>query len=445
MPVSQIQSMPVKKKDIKQLAKELTEMKQRLSKIKQTKREELKMIECESIQATKDITEFRALINWVLDRMETKGKEYIEKRRKELSKTVENDIEECDEMIENIDTRLKRLKKNNNGECENSVTEIKKRKEAIRNAGDLMGSMKTSNRKAIVKFTVDPKVETFARNLDWFGKDRTYLSFEPPLSFPHLYKVKHENQFDIRAKGDRGICNVVSVCQLQNGTLLLADASNQRLKQLDVLYHLVEYLDLPKQPTCVAVMNENTALVALDGGNNSVLQLVETGIKLKLTDSFVIPKRCIAMACSNEGIFVATADTIFTYSLKGELLGDIYHTAKSKITSLALNSDMTRVHLMDSDRGLVTLDTDGLELGVTSDGSFKGPCCVTADSNDQIFTSGHDSHVISQFNHDMAYLGVVATGSTGFRHPLAIAFDRLHCRLVAATRAKNIIKVFQLK
>lgn len=433
------------KKKVKKHVKELVDLKQRLVKVKQAKREELKLIECETAEAIKDIDEFRALIGWVLDKLEKKGKEYVEKRQKELSKGVIEDIERCEGQIESIDKRLKYLAKAKGDNHTKSFVEAKKRKETLQQAKSVSENLKCNGVKPIVKFTVDPKVEKFARNLAWYGKDRTYLSFERPLSFPHPYEVKHTGQFDIRTKGDIGICNVVDSCQLKDGTLLLADHANRRLKQLDVLYQLVGTLDMPQPPTAVDVMDEERVLVALDGGSNSVLQIVNVGLHLKLGDSFVIPKRCTAITCGNGAIFVASAGVIYMYSTKGELVRDIYNNAKSSISSLAMNSKMTKIHFMDTARGLVTVTTDGEEVGVAADDSFSGACAVTSDANGHVFTGCRDSHVISQFSHDLTRLGVIATGNPGFRHPQSLTFDRLHKRLVVSVKSKNVIKVFELQ
>ena len=445
--ISDMKGKLVKKKDVKYYARKLKGVKEQVTKIKQAKQDELKEIEKDTIKAITDIAEFRALISTVLDRMEKKGKAHIETRQKELSKDIEHDIERCNKVIESIDKRLTRLKSSRKEtDSSKAFVEIKKKKETMQKARQLLGSLRHKTRTGMVQFTVDPKVVTFARNLSWYGKDRTYLSFEQPLSFPHLYKVKNETQFDVRAKGDKGICNIVDVCQLGNGTLLLADASNGRLKQMDILYQLVDCLDLPAEPTSVATLDEGRAIVALKGAVNSVIQILDVRQRLKPCDSFIIPDRCDALACGGDELFLSSRGVVYVYSLKGELLQDIYtNDDEGSITSLAFNAEITKLYIMDSVRGLVTIATNGEELGSTSDDSLKGHCSVVVDKSGQILTSGQDTHVVSQFNHDLSCLGVLVTGSAGFRQPQALAFDRLNTRLIAASKTKNVLKVFHLK
>lgn len=431
-----------KKKEFKHFGKDLSEMKHYLLKLKNRRQDDKKKLQNETETAVKEVEDFRKLIDWVLDRMERKGKEYIEKRYKELNKAITEEIIRCEEMIISLE-KVKSLWKSRGKQMSlDHYVNIKKGKQTMKKAQILCDSMKSHASREMVKFTVDPKVENFARNLAWFGKDRTYLSFEQPLSFPHLYQIKHDNQFDIKARGDKRVCSIIDICQLQDGTLLVIDAANRRVKQLDVLCQLVDSCDVPGDPVAVCDVCHGMAAVAIDIGTGTVVQYIEVKNDLNMGDSFTIPTQCTSLACSIDTLYVSTGNSICTYTTAGDLIQQIY--SGMSVGRTVLTQDSGKILFITGDGKLFSLNKSG-EMLAEIDIENTLVNSIAADRNGQIFISVFDSHSVIQYNHDLQELGVVVGPRTGVRNPQAIAFDRIHNRLVVAMKFKNIIKVFELK
>ena len=433
----------IKKKDFKHFGKDVSEIKRLLSNMKNKKLEDKKKLQEETEVAVKEVEDFRKLIDWVLDRMERKGKEYIQKRYKELNKVISEEITQCEGMLTFLEKTKRHFKSTKDHSTVDQFVNMKKGKQMIEKAQALIGSMKNQRHREIVKFSVDPKVEKFAKNLSWFGKDRTYLSFEQPLSFPHLYEIKQHNQFDIRVKGDKQICYVVDMCQLRDGTILAVDKANRRLKQLDVLYQVVDTRDLPDDPDAVACVNEEFAVLALQYGSDTLLQFVKLKESLPLGDSFTIPGVCQGLSCSPDAVHISTGDTISKFSLNGELLQEF--KTHQPVVSICLVNDFEKFVFISSNNMLGVLDTNyELCKEVQIENSTPNNS-LTVDTNGQIFVTNLDSHNIVQYNHDLQKLGDIVEPCGGARNPQSIVFDRINSRLLVAMKYKNVIKVFDLK
>lgn len=417
-------------------------MKHYLSKLKSRRQDDKKKLQSETETAVKEVEDFRKLIDWVLDRMERKGKEYIEKRYKELNKLINEEIIRCEEMITSLEKVKSVWKSSGKKMSVENFVNMKKGQQTMKKAQMLCDGMKSRAAREMVKFTVDPKVEKFASNLAWFGKDRTYLSFEQPLSFPHLYQIKQENQFDIKVKGDKHVCSIIDICQLQDGTLLVVDAANRRVKQLDVLYQLVDSCDIPGDPVAVCDVCDGKAAVALDIGTGTVVQYIEVKNDLDVGSSFTIPTQCTSLACSIDTLYVSTGNSICTYTIAGDLIQEIYNGMS--VGRTVLTQDSEKIIFIAGDGKLFALNKSGEMLAeIKIENALVNSIAV--DRNGQIFISVFDSHSVVQYNHDLQELGVVVGPHTGVRNPQAIAFDHIHNRLVLAMKSKNMIKVLELK
>lgn len=436
-------SIKTSKKELKHFGKNLSEMKQALIKLKSKRQEDKKKLQEETDKAVKEVEDFRKLIDWVLDRMERKGKDYIQKRFKELNRVITDDISQCEEMLTFLEKAKSQWKCRKDENLVEQYVNMRQGKQAMKTAQGLCDRLKCRTSRDIVKFTVDPKVERFARNLSWFGKDKTYLSFEQPLSFPHLYEIKQDNQFDIRVRGDKHVCSVTDMCQLEDGTILTVDVANRRVKQLDVLYQIVDVRDLPGDPIAVSCLNDEKAIVAVDLETDTRIQYIQVTNGLPLGDSFTIPGQCTALTSSTDAIYVSAGNKISKYNTDGVLVHE--HDTGIAVERITLTRDYEKLIYLDNTNRLSVLDKHFEILNEVQIENVKRGSNIAIDSNGQLFISMFDLHSIAQCNHDLRKLGVVVGQSNGVKNPQAIVFDRINNRLVVSMKFKNIIKAFELK
>ncbi|KAL4238694.1 hypothetical protein ACF0H5_003401 [Mactra antiquata] len=431
-----------KKDDLKKFGKDLKDMKQKLIKQKKNYEDEMKRLKEETVKAEKEVGDFRKLIDWVLDRMERKGKEYIKKRYESLNKALIEEVSRCEEMLAQLDSLTVHNKATNDTDPIELCVKVNKGYQVISRSRQLYSKLKSNNHREIVKFTVDPKVESFARGLSWYGKDKTYLSCEPPITFPHLYQVKGQNQFDIRAKGDKHVCSIVSMCQVDDGTMLLADAANCCIKQVDVLYRIVDTLQLPGEPNAVCYVDKGMAAVLLKDGSGSIVQFLCLENKLHHLKQFSIPKLCQEIESHSSFLYVLCDGLILVYTTECEI-SKTFDIGKP-VQHISVCVDNGSIYATTKN-GFVVINKDGAIGNEVVGDSVETVYCVTMDTNNQLFLSNYETHCVVQYNHDLQTLGSVVSQNMGIKNPQAVVFDRLHCRLVVAMKFKNIIKVFDLK
>ncbi|XP_053376034.1 transcription intermediary factor 1-beta-like [Mercenaria mercenaria] len=71
-----------------------------------------------------------------------------------------------------------------------------------------------------------------------------------------VYEVKSKKEINIKMQNDRDTCYISDVCQLQDGTIILADCDNRKIKRLDMNYNIKDHCDLgyyPKGICCTGV------------------------------------------------------------------------------------------------------------------------------------------------------------------------------------------------
>ena len=440
----------MKSKDLKKSVKELEEIRSKVQKMKQNKQEEIKKLNDETDAALKDLAEFKELIIWALERLDSKGKRLIEKRRQELYKPIKEDFDMCSEMLASVDKELERAKKKDEGKNKSFIRFVKLKKTGyvLQKAKSEVDSMRNSVSKTrpMIKLTIDPRVEKFARNLWWYGKDRTYLSSEPGVVFPYLYSVKADTQFDVRAKGERNVCAITDGCQMPEGTCLLIDEANQSIKQLDILYELVDVLKLPLKPLCVCQCGEEKAAVALDSGDNSILQLVTVGSRrLSLLDSFTLHGKCTGLAFDGCELIAAFSHSILAYTLQGEHIRTVVQDENVSIHRLCLNPTNKKLWVMCNGNRLMAMNKDGDIKGSVQLEHTQEVRAIALDNGGQALVAGNDSGGVALYKHDFEYLGIVANENNGIKAPSALVFDRLHTRLFVGMKGKNVVKVLELK
>ena len=435
-----------KTKEYKTLRSGLTHVREKLSRLRKYRKDHQKKLKQETDESLAAISEFRKDINWVLDRLEKKGRGFIEKRYKELNKGIEEDIKCCDDMMKDLDKLIYKMEsKEDRSEL---FYNVKKGNNTLVMAQNICKEIKCeSDQNDIVKFAVDPKVKEFAMSLGWYGKDRTYLSFEPPVSLPHMYKVKHDSNFDMKVKGDKGICSINSACQLQDGTFIVTDLANKKVKHVDITYKPIDSLVVPGEPLACCLKSESSAVVSVsDGRHHGIHYVGIQNCRLAYTGEFSVSRPCVGVATSNEKLFLAFTDNIAEYTVQGNCVREIYKTENLTIQSFAANDIGAKLFVTDNSGGILQIDTDGTVVQEMKNDDLKDLRCMALDRTDQLFVAGYESHNVCMFSHDGEPMGTLLnTRSHKFKQPQMLCFDNFNSRLILAVRGNNTIKVCDLK
>ena len=123
-------------------------------------------------------------------------------------------------------------------------------------------------------------------------------------SQPAPYTVMHNTSFSVKASDDKEVCDIHGMCQMPDGSIIVADHANKCLKQLDNTYNVTSRCSLKEAPNDVCVIDAGQVAVATQGQE---VQFVSVGNKMTRTQSFYTDDLCESLAYSNDCLFVTEA------------------------------------------------------------------------------------------------------------------------------------------
>ncbi|XP_053375718.1 uncharacterized protein LOC128547338 [Mercenaria mercenaria] len=168
-----------------------------------------------------------------------------------------------------------------------------------------------------------------------------------------IYKMKSKKEINIKMKNDRRACYISDVCQLQDGTIILADCSNYKIKKLDVNYNIKDHCKLEYNSAGICCTGQNE--VAVKMGNNKV-QFISVGSSLsKLREISVEGGGYLGMAyCAGE-LWISTGSGVNVYSTSGTLL----KTISQDINGRNIFKSTPRHMAVSGETVIITDDSDG--------------------------------------------------------------------------------------
>jgi len=180
------------------------------------------------------------------------------------------------------------------------------------------------------------------------------------------YKAKLNGSYNVKIGEDVETCDIPGSCLLPDGTMVVTDWSNKRLKRLDASYRVTDHCDLPEEPWGVACTAPGEIAVTMT--DLKKVQFVSTGASMSLTTSFSTSEYCRGVCYSKGELFVSCANLskegtgyVAVYDLNGTQLRTVKTDPSGQnIFSvphhISIISDGSRVYVADQNAGIVTLD-----------------------------------------------------------------------------------------
>ncbi|XP_053381080.1 uncharacterized protein LOC128549051 isoform X2 [Mercenaria mercenaria] len=110
-----------------------------------------------------------------------------------------------------------------------------------------------------------------------------------------LLKVKGSKKYCVKVQSDIEGCDIVSACTLEDGTILLSDYNNSKLKRLDSsTYTVIDYCDLPGEPWQVCSINKHQAAVCLP--SEQEVHFISLSNRMTLTNKITTDFHCFGLA-----------------------------------------------------------------------------------------------------------------------------------------------------
>jgi hypothetical protein len=257
-----------------------------------------------------------------------------------------------------------------------------------------------------------------------------------------LYKVISQ-KVNIRMKNDRYQCYISDICQLADGTIILADRNNMKLKRLDVNYDINDCLDLESYPTGICCTGNTEVAVKL---HNNKVWFISVGSSLsKVRDISVTCGGYWGMTYCDGELWVSDGNGVNAYSMTGTLIKSSVrytvngqHIFKSSQQQMAVSGDT--VIVTDYSDGAVCLNRDMTVKRELRDKRLVWTRGVCVANNGTVFISGYSSNNIMMFDRDSKCLGELVVKDAGLVNLTSMLYDdKKSCLIVACDPDKIIV------
>ncbi|XP_060564165.1 uncharacterized protein LOC132723454 [Ruditapes philippinarum] len=247
-------------------------------------------------------------------------------------------------------------------------------------------------------------------------------------------KVKSKS-FSIKDDNDRFRCNVKGLCQLDDGSIVIADAANVNIIKLGPSYRLVEKCVMPSQPWSVCKFSSSEIAVSLC--NEKSIQFVKVKGKMQLTRSFKVTETCTGLTSSGDTLFVGPFNRkqIQAYNQYGKLLRTI---------NLSIGVSGFEPWSIATLQGLPSIYVASRKEGVFSVNIGNGTCeklripdlCfangITVSENGHVIVSCSESNKIFSYNVDGRYQTLL-TKADDVIAPQALFYSQQKGLILAST------------
>jgi hypothetical protein len=257
-----------------------------------------------------------------------------------------------------------------------------------------------------------------------------------------LYKVSSQKEINIKMKNDRKQCYICDICQLPDGTIILADYHNMRIKRLDVNYNIKDCLDLESYPKGICCTGNTEVAVKL---NNNKVWFISVGSSLsKVRDITITGGGSWGMTYCAGQLWVSAGKGVNVYNMTGTLIKSISNNVngqpkfKSYPQQMAVSGNT--IIITDYSDGAVCLNRDGRVKRELRDKRLVTTRGVCVANDGTVFISGYSSYNIMMFDRDGKCLGELVGKDVGLVNPISLLYDdKRNCLIVACDPDKIIV------
>ncbi|XP_053390786.1 uncharacterized protein LOC128553636 [Mercenaria mercenaria] len=436
-PTTDVDKIHQKLQDLKMMMEKTMNIRQRLI-------EDLKKSKTEAVMAIKD---FRKEMETILEQLEKESIKELEMKFIEDESKLLEEKKKAETELDGLKEAVNDLKKSEGNKAQQFVS-MKMSMKSIAKTEDVSSSLQT-NIDANISFSFDPAILEFLQQLKTFGSVRHVSTTDLSCPRTTVYSVKRNENLNIRSQNDENTCRVYGSCITEDGSLLLADYYNNKIKRADIVKMLVtDYCCFPARPHGVCCTSKSEAAVCL---NNSTIQFVSLGKQMATTRQMKLNHICFGIAYKDAKLYITdNGQSLYIYDIAGNIL----QTVTQDNAGQNLFSNSRTVAFSDVDdkefvaswgKGLVIIDGQGKHCQTFTDSELDAASSVCTDRRGNLFVSGCSSNNVMQIGRDGKKMGVIVTSSDGLKCPLSLCFDTRQCKLVITQESSDVVKIILLQ
>jgi len=260
--------------------------------------------------------------------------------------------------------------------------------------------------------------------------------------------------YNIKIQMDTETCITYGSCLLPDGTLIVTDWTNKRLKRLDATYSVTDHCDMPGEPWDVTCTTPDVVAVTLPNLKKVQFVSVRGFMSIMSTRSFSTSDTCRGICWHSAGeLFVACGGWeqegpgyVSVYNLNGTRLRSM-QTGEQLLScpqNITASPDGARIYVADRDGGVVSSDRSGKHVLTLTDPSLKSAYGVCTLDDGHVVVCGWSSNNVLQFDSDGRSVTELLKASDGIKRPQSLCYDNRNSRLIVTMYYTDTIKVFDL-
>ncbi|XP_052810710.1 uncharacterized protein LOC128238634 [Mya arenaria] len=420
--------------EFKQLPAVVDKMRSRLDELKNVRTKDQDSLIDSYKNIIAEVKALRKNINTILDQLERKTVEQLDRMMKDLEKSIKDDLETCAQMDHQLKTMIEKLQQitGKNKETSSYIGYIKCQSK-LSEATCFVQEIRHND---VMKLKSDESVVPFLRNLKNLGDIEKFQG----------YKTQSSAQYSVKIKEDNNVCDIECICELPGGEVVIADFANSRVKLLNKKYRVTDHYDFPAGPLHLCHITNNDVAVAFI--NSEVHFLTLTRGKLQAVRKFTTDHETCSIAHIQSQLFVSSNDAIYLYTIKGTFVKKIYEAYGFGLqaSKCAVSTDGERFYVTNMDDSkLITLDKTGQVISTLEDSDLKDPTGLCVSPSGHVFVCWWEPGTVLQVDKEgRQRLATVAGKADGLCKPQSVWFSEQTSTLLVGNLNTDTLTVLKL-
>ncbi|XP_060605731.1 uncharacterized protein LOC132758193, partial [Ruditapes philippinarum] len=297
---------------------------------------------------------------------------------------------------------------------------------------------------ASVSFHVDSGIVNFFRDIKIFG------TVKSTIETSHHYTVETVKDMNVKLQDDETTCDISGSCLIEDGTLLLADCENKKLKCVNIETMTINSsCSFDQTPWGVCCTSKDEAVVTLSSPCS--IQFVSIGTELKPTRKVNINHNCgVGISFKDDKLYITdNAKTLYIHDMCGKELQKISTDSTGNglfncVREIDLSDALRGGVVADLYEGVIILNDQYQRIAVYCEPELQNATSVCTDDVGSIFVCGYNSRNVLQIGYDGKKICDVLTSTHGLQYPESLCFDSIKRRLIVSQNS-DFVKIVQLK
>ena len=408
---------------------------------------------------TKEIQSFRKKLNQRLDLLEQNALKEIEELESREREKIERHISSCSATQHMLQTDIQLLENAKKSSLsEYMFVAHTKVSVHLEGYGTLLHEIGQETKAPTITFERNEQLADLQNNISKLGTLATSYSQGDKSQgklFPTL-KVQTSSEINVKLSRDSSTPRITGCDIMQDGSIIVCDCNNNKIKHLDSSFTLKESFSLQTIPWDVSAVYKNMAIITLPGVKQ--VQYIEVIPRLKTDRTIQLDKMCWGVHVAGEEIYITAHDNILR-GYTGEVR--VLDFDGNMIRRIGMNQDGScmfhspyyltvspssrNIYVSDGGSSRVwCLKSDGAVVYQYEDPDLKCPRAACVDAEDNLLVCGQVSHNVQIVTTAGRKHSTLLTANDGLQNPSSLAYRHSDASLIVGCSKSNSLFVYKL-